>query len=128
MGIVSRALVERLAGHRGMGESSRRAELSLAERDASRARVEALSAYREKVRLALRVGWSVAHAQSLGDDTYALTLIAGERDATAIVGWVRRGDVLDLVCEQCTDEDAELWLTSLAGGYSEACNAVVRAR
>lgn len=101
---ASRALVERLAGHLGIGESSRTARLTLVE--TRKAAVRQLTA---------SDAWKVAHATDLGDGVYALTLLAGDADATAVVSFDREGD---LRIDQCTDESAERFLRSNDGEYA----------
>ncbi len=61
--------------------------------------------------------WLVSAAQDLGDGCWALTLIAGELDATAVVWWQPRG--LELMrIESSSCECAEQWLRTDEGEYA----------
>lgn len=103
---VSRGLVERLAGHPGIGSSSRTAQLSVMERGQARVR-----------KLTENDPWKVAHATDLGDGCHALTLISGDGadDATAIVRWDR---FENMHVDACTDESARTFLCSSDGEYA----------
>ena len=63
----------------------------------------------------LALDWLVSAAQELGDGCYALTLVRGREDATAVVTLSRRAT---LAVEACIDPAAREWLESSDGDFA----------
>ena len=92
----SRALVERLSGHPGLGESSRTAHLTVVSAPAVR----------------------ILDAVDLGDDTFALTLSGGDG---VVVEWPR-GVLSDVpTVKAWSSDDALDWATDNAAQIWHAC-------
>ncbi len=98
-----RALVERLAGHPGIGESSRTARLTVVVPE-----------------------WRIVDATSLGDGCYALTLLRGREDASVVVTLRTVFDAprcprVVMGVGSYTSQDALDWCGEHEGAVQDAC-------